>query len=67
MPKKDQQSYYGFDPSGLERAATVLLIFLILKFQAAKYLDQSKNAKDAFDLAVKKEQTKQLEIQENTK
>lgn len=24
MPKKDQQGYYGFDPSGLERAATVL-------------------------------------------
>ena len=23
MPKKDQQGYYGFDPSGLERAATV--------------------------------------------
>ena len=24
MPKKDQQGYYGFDPSGLERAATVI-------------------------------------------
>ena len=23
MPKKDQQGYYGFDPSGLERAAQV--------------------------------------------
>ena len=27
MPKKDQQGYYGFDPSGLERAATVLSPF----------------------------------------
>lgn len=35
--------------------------------QAAKYLDQSPNAKQAFDLALKKEETKQLEIQENTK
>jgi hypothetical protein len=25
MPKKDQQGYYGFDPSGLERAAAVSL------------------------------------------
>ena len=24
MPKKDTQGYYGFDPSGLERAATVI-------------------------------------------
>lgn len=41
MPKKDNQSqgYYGFDPSGLERAATVRKIityysvnFLTLKF-----------------------------------
>lgn len=23
MPKKDQQGYYGFDASGLERAAAV--------------------------------------------
>jgi ATPase family AAA domain-containing protein 3A/B len=30
-------------------------------------LDASPNAKDAFDLAVKKEATKQLEITENTK
>ena len=35
--------------------------------QAAKYLDASPNAKDAFELAVKKEATKQLEITENTK
>lgn len=49
MPKKDKegQGYYGFDPSGLERAA-----------QAAKYLDSSANAKEAFDLALKKESTK---------
>lgn len=40
MPKKDKeggQGYYGFDASGLEKAAV-----------AAKYLDSSPNAKDAF-------------------
>ncbi len=48
MPKKDEQKgYYGFDPSGLERAAA-----------AAKYLDGSNNAKSAFDIAIKKEETK---------
>jgi len=53
--KKDAKSnYYGFDSSGLEKAA-----------QAAKYLDGSKNAKDAFDLALKKETTKQLELEES--
>ena len=26
MPKKDTQGYYGFDPSGLERAATVIIM-----------------------------------------
>jgi len=30
MPKKDQQGYYGFDPSGLERAATVYYISIFL-------------------------------------
>ncbi len=30
-------------------------------------MDSSPNAKDAFELAVKKEATKQLEITENTK
>ena len=53
--KKGGGSYYGFDASGLERGA-----------EAAKYLDQSKNAKEAFALAMKKEESKQLEMQENT-
>lgn len=58
MPQKGKQGggYYGFDPSGLERGA-----------EAAKYLDSSKNAKEAFQLAMKKEESKQLEVQENTK
>ena len=43
------------------------LHLLIILSQAAKYLDQSSNAKEAFELALKKEATKQLEIQENTK
>jgi ATPase family AAA domain-containing protein 3A/B len=57
MPKKEKegQGYYGFDSSGLEKAAA-----------AAKYLDSSPNAKDAFELSIKKEGTKQLEIKENT-
>ncbi len=59
MPKKDQQGYYGFDPSGLERAAAVISIVLLIYFlQAAKYLDQSSNSKQAFELALKKEETK---------
>lgn len=52
--KVDGKSYYGFDSSGLEKAAA-----------AAKYLDDSKNAKQAFDLASKKEESRQLEIKEN--
>jgi len=32
---------------------------------AAKYLDDSKNAKEAIGLAYKKEETKQLEAKEN--
>jgi len=50
MPKKGDasgQGYYGFDSSGLEKAAA-----------AAKYLDASPNAKDAFELSIKKEGTK---------
>jgi ATPase family AAA domain-containing protein 3A/B len=43
---------YSFDPSGLERAAA-----------AAKELDKSRNAKEAFGLAKGQEKTKQLEIQ----
>lgn len=74
MPKKDQQGYYGFDPSGLERAAAVIQCFYVNMLQAAKYLDQSSNSKQAFDLALKKEETKQIEtvkrqeeIKENAK
>jgi len=37
-----------------------------LIYQAAKYLDSSSNAKEAFGLALKKEETKQLEVKENT-
>ena len=52
---KDKKGFYGFDSSGLEKAAA-----------AAKYLDNSPNAKNAYELAVKKEDSKQLEIKENT-
>jgi hypothetical protein len=46
-PKKGgDQNYYGFDSSGLEKAAV-----------AAKYLDGSDNAKAAFDIALAKEAT----------
>jgi ATPase family AAA domain-containing protein 3A/B len=51
---EDKKNYYGFDSSGLEKAA-----------EAAKYLDSSKSAKEALDLALKKEQTKQLELEES--
>jgi ATPase family AAA domain-containing protein 3A/B len=44
---KESRGMYGFDPSGLERAAT-----------AAKYLDSSPNAKNAFELATKEEELK---------
>lgn len=47
---------YGFDSSALEKAA-----------QAAKYLDSSPNAKEAFLITQKKEDTKQLERKENLK
>jgi ATPase family AAA domain-containing protein 3A/B len=54
--KKDSngKSFYGFDSTGLEKAAA-----------AAKYLDGSKNSSQAFELANKKEETKQLELKEN--
>lgn len=55
-PKKDSQHYYGFDSTGLEKAAA-----------AAKYLDQSSNSKAAFDIALKTEETKKLEYEENIK
>jgi len=58
MPKgkqdADSKHYYGFDSTGLEKAAA-----------AAKYLDNSQNAKEAFDLALKKEGTRQLELEES--
>jgi ATPase family AAA domain-containing protein 3A/B len=53
---KDSKGMYGFDPSGLERAAA-----------AAKYLDSSTNAKNAFELATKKEETLQLETKKALK
>jgi len=46
------KSGFGFDPSGLERAA-----------KAARELDASSNAKEAFQLAKGQEHTKQLEQQ----
>ena len=53
--KKDETRHvYGFDSGSLENAA-----------KAAKYLDGSKSAKEAFELAFGKEKTKQLEIEEN--
>ena len=51
---KDQQHYYGFDSSGLEKAAA-----------AAKFLDGSANAKEAFQITLKKEETKQEEYKSN--
>lgn len=52
--KGEGKSYYGFDSTGLEKAAA-----------AAKYLDSSKNSSKAFDLANKKEESRQLEMKEN--
>lgn len=56
MTEKKVKHVYGFDSQPLEKAA-----------QAAKYLDASPNAKEAFLLTQKKEDTKQLERQENIK
>ncbi len=56
MSSKDSKGMYGFDPSGLERAAA-----------AAKFLDQSDNAKNAFDLAVKREETTKLDLEKKIK
>lgn len=57
MPPKKQgdNNYYGFDSSGLEKAAV-----------AAKYLDASENAKAAFDIALAKEKSHQAD-QEKSK
>ena len=41
------------------------ILFFQISLQAAKYLDNSENAKAAVDLALKKETTKQLELEEN--
>lgn len=53
---KESKGMYGFDPSGLQSAA-----------EAAKYLDNSSNAKNAFDISLKKEETKQLENKKQLK
>jgi ATPase family AAA domain-containing protein 3A/B len=50
MTSKDSKGMYGFDPSGLERAAN-----------AAKILDNSPNSKQAYELAYKREQSLELE------
>lgn len=47
---KESRGMYGFDSSGLEKAAL-----------AAKYLDESPNAKNAFELSIKTQETAQLE------
>lgn len=49
---RESKGMYGFDPSGLERAA-----------KAAGILDKSKNAKEAFTLALKEEEIKLLKEQ----
>lgn len=53
---KESKGMYGFDPSGLERAA-----------KAAKYLDQSANAKNAFELALKEEELRILKEKKQIK
>ncbi len=54
MTEKKVKHIYGFDSQPLEKAA-----------QAAKYLDTSPNAKEAFLITQKKEETEQLKHQEN--
>ena len=49
---RESKGMYGFDPSGLERAA-----------KAAGILDKSKNAKEAFTLALKEEEIKLVKEQ----
>ena len=56
MASSKSQGAYGFDPSGLERAA-----------KAAKELDGSPNAKNAFELSVKQEEVKKTELQAHIK
>jgi hypothetical protein len=50
MTSKDSKGMYGFDATGLERAA-----------KAAKLLDDSPNSKEAYDLARRREETIGLE------
>ena len=50
MSSKDSKGMYGFDATGLERAA-----------KAAKVLDDSPNAKEAYELARKREESIGLE------
>ncbi len=47
---KESKGMYGFDPTGLERAA-----------KAAKLLDESQNSKNAFDLAMKEEEIRLMQ------
>jgi len=56
MASKKTSGAYGFDPSGLERAA-----------KAAKELDSSPNSKEAFELSVKQEETKKAEMETRLK
>ena len=49
---KESKGMYGFDPTGLERAA-----------KAAQILDKSKNAKEAFTLSLKQEEIKLIQEQ----
>lgn len=56
MASSKSQGAYGFDSSGLERAA-----------KAAKELDKSPNARQAFELSSKQEETKQSEYSAKVK
>ena len=56
MASSKSQGAYGFDPSGLERAA-----------KAAKELDSSPNAKNAFELSLKQEEVKKTEVESKMK
>lgn len=53
--KDKNRDYYRFDSTGMEKAAA-----------AAKYLDNSPNAENAFKLSVMKEETSQLETKAKT-
>jgi ATPase family AAA domain-containing protein 3A/B len=56
MSSKESKGMYGFDPTGLERAA-----------KAAKSLDSSPNAKQAFELALKEEEVKKVKEEKRIK